>query len=101
MRTNRKVAQVGCDCRRVFGRITARDEDGRIIWRQRLEHGDRVWLREQLSGWPEGTPVILEGTLGWRWLSDEMLAAGRQPVSDRWHCGGRVAGREGLPLAAR
>ena len=79
MKTNRKVAQVGCDCHRLFSRITARDEDGRIIWRQRLEHGDRVALREQLSGWPKGTPVILEGTFGWGWLSDEMLAAGLDP----------------------
>ena len=79
MKTNRKVAQVGCDCHRLFSRVTARDEDGRIIWRQRLEHGDRVALREQLSGWPKGTPVILEGTFGWGWLSDEMLAAGLDP----------------------
>lgn len=79
MRTNRKVAQVGCDCHRVFSRITARDEDGRIIWRQRLEHGDRVKLRKQLSGWPKGTPVILEATFGWGWLSDEILAAGLDP----------------------
>ena len=79
MRTNRKVAQVGCDCHRMFSRITARDEVGRIIWRQRLDHGDRVRLRKQLSDWPAGTPVILEGTFGWGWLSDEMLAAGLDP----------------------
>ena len=79
MRTNRKVAQVGCDCHRLFSRITARDEDNRIIWRQRLEHGDRVRLRKQLSDWPKGTPVILEGTFGWGWLSDELVAAGLDP----------------------
>ena len=79
MRTNQKVAQVGCDCHRMFSRITARDDDGRIIRRQRLEHGDRVKLREQLSGWPKGTPVILEGTFGWGWMSDELLAAGLDP----------------------
>ena len=76
MRKNQKVAQVGCDCHRMFSRITARDDDGRIICRQRLEHGDRVKLREQLSGWPKGTPVILEGTFGWGWMGDELLAAG-------------------------
>jgi hypothetical protein len=26
----------------LFSRITARDDDGRIVWRQRVEHGDRV-----------------------------------------------------------
>ncbi len=79
MKTKRKVAQVGCDCHRKFSRITARDEEGRIVWRQRLEHADRVKLREQLGGWPKRTPVILEGTFGWGWLSDEMLAAGLDP----------------------
>jgi len=63
----------------MFSRITARDENGGVVWRQRLEHGDRVTLREQLRSWPEGTPVILEGTFGWGWLSDEMVAAGLDP----------------------
>lgn len=72
MRTNRTVVQAGCDCQRMFGRITARDEGGRIVWRQRFEHGDRVTLRKQLRGWPEGTPVVLEATFGWRWLSDKL-----------------------------
>lgn len=79
MRTKRNVAQVGCDCHRMFSRITARDDDSRIIWRQRLEHGNRIKLREQLGSWPKGTPVILEGTFGWGWLSDEMLAADLDP----------------------
>lgn len=79
MKTKRKVAQVGCDCHRKFSRITARDKEGRIVWRQRLEHADRVKLREQLGGWPKGTPVILEGTFGWGWLSDEMLTADLDP----------------------
>ena len=79
MQTKRKVAQVGCDCHRLFSKITARDEDGRIIWRQRLDHSDRDGLRKQLYDWPEGTPVILEGTFGWGWLSDEFVAAGLDP----------------------
>jgi len=63
----------------MFSRITARDQDGGVIWRQRLEHGDRVKLHEQLSAWPKGTPVIMEATFGWGWLSDELLAAGLDP----------------------
>ncbi len=49
MKTNRNVAQVGCDGHRLFSRITARDADGRIIWRQRLEHENRVRLRRQFG----------------------------------------------------
>jgi transposase len=36
-------------------------------------------MREQLGSWPKGTPVILEGTFGWGWLSDELGAAGLDP----------------------
>ncbi len=79
MRAKRKVAQVGCDSHRTFSRITARDDDVHIAWRQRLDHRDRDKLREQLRSWPKGTPVILEGTFGWGWLSDEMRAAGLDP----------------------
>ena len=69
MKTKRRIAQVGCDCHREFSRITARDDQGHIVWRQRLEHADRLELREQLGRWPKGTPVILEGTFGWGWFS--------------------------------
>lgn len=79
MSTKRTVAQVGCDCHRLFSRITARDEDGRIIWRQRLEHGNLAKLRKQLRDWPAGTPVIMEGTFGWGWLCNEMMAADLDP----------------------
>lgn len=79
MKTKRKVAQVGCDCHRLFSRITARDEDGGMIWRQRLAHDNLALLRKPLSDWPAGTPVVMEGTFGWGWLCDEMLAAGLDP----------------------
>ena len=60
-------------------RVTARDAQGEIAWRQRLEHGDRRQLREQLQTWPTGVPVVLEGTFGWGWLSDELADAGLDP----------------------
>ncbi len=79
MKPTNRILQIGCDCHRKFSKITARDGDGQIVWRQRLEHSDRDVLRKQLSSWPEKTPVILEGTFGWGWLSDEMVAAGLNP----------------------
>ena len=72
MKTSRKAARLGCDGHRLVSRITACDKDGRIVWRQRLEHGNRVRLLERLRARPAGTPVILEGTLGWGRLSDKM-----------------------------
>lgn len=73
------VAQIGLDCHRTFSQVTAREANGKIAWRERLNHRDRVRMRERLRAWPVGTPVILEGTFGWGWMSDELVAAGQDP----------------------
>lgn len=78
MGTQTKVSQMGLDCHRNFSRITARDERGKVVWRGRLEHADRPRLREQLREWPK-VPVVLEGTFGWGWMSDELSDAGQEP----------------------
>jgi transposase len=77
MKTN--VAQVGLDVHKTFSRLTERDALGKIIGRGRLDHKDRTRLRERIGQWPKGTPVVLESTFGWGWLSDELLAAGLNP----------------------
>jgi transposase len=85
------------DCHRNFSIASARDGSQRVVWRRRLNHADRNEFRKELGSWPKGTPVILEGTFGWGWISDEALQAGLEPHL----CSGRkVAGwREarGLP----
>lgn len=78
MRTDSKVTQIGLDCHRKFSNATARSLEGKVAWRQKLEHKDRTRLREVLREWPH-VPVILEGTFGWGWLSDELEAAGLLP----------------------
>lgn len=79
MRTELKVVQVGLDNHKNFSRLTGRDGNGRIVLRQRLEHKDRNVLRENLSLLPAGTPVVLEGTFGWGWMSDELKGCGLDP----------------------
>lgn len=79
MRMNEKVAYVGFDCHKNFSRMTARDADRNILFRQRLEHADRPALRQELSRLPPGTPAILEGTFGWGWFSDELSACALDP----------------------
>ena len=74
-----KLACVGLDCHRNFSLASARDESGRIAWRKRLGHVDRHAVKKELSTWPEGVPVILEGTFGWGWMSDELRAAKLDP----------------------
>lgn len=73
------VSQIGMDAHRRFSMVTARDAEGRILWRERLRHEDRTRLREALAAWPKGVPVVLEATFGWGWLSDEVAAAGLEP----------------------
>jgi transposase len=69
---------MGLDCHKNFSQVTARDDQGSIAWRARLDHGDRPALRERLRSWPK-VPVILECTFGWGWMSDELMAAGQAP----------------------
>jgi len=77
------------DIHRKFSRVTARDCEGEVVWRRRVEHGDRSRMRAELACWPAGTPVVLEGTFGWGWMSDELAAAGLDP---RLASSGKVAG---------
>lgn len=79
MKSNSKVTQIGLDCHRKFSNATARNAEGKVVWRQRLDHRDREVLRERLREWPEETPVILEATFGWGWISDELRACSLDP----------------------
>ena len=79
MGTTSNVARIGMDIHRTFSKVTARDAQQRIVWRQRLEHRDRAELRAALAEWPGGTPVVLEGSFGWSWLVDELAQAELQP----------------------
>jgi transposase len=73
------VSCIGLDAHRKFSQVSVRGRDGKIMWRARLEHSDRTKLRQQLSRWPQGAPVVLEGSFGWGWLADELAAAGLEP----------------------
>jgi transposase len=97
MRTQSKVTQIGLDVHRNFSLASLRDGSSKVIARERLEHADRNLLRKRISSWPPATPVILEGTFGWGWICDELLALNMDPhlASSR-----KVSGwREHLGLA--
>jgi len=76
---NASVRQIGWDCHRKFSQIALRNAEGRIVERRRVEHADRGGMRKLLRSWPRGTPVTLEGTFGWAWVSDELAEAGLEP----------------------
>ena len=73
-----KVACAGADVHYKISQVTMRDASGRVVRRERLEHEDWRQLRDRLSRWPRGIPMVMEASFGWGWLSDEMVAAGLQ-----------------------
>jgi transposase len=66
----------GMDVHHKFSNVTFRNSAGKIVRRERLGHVGRAQLRERIRRWPRGTPVVLEASFGWGWLSDLMAEAG-------------------------
>jgi transposase len=67
------------DCHRTFSRLTARDKDNQVVFRERLEHEDRGRMRARFGRLPKGTAIIIEGTFGWGWMADEIQESGHDP----------------------
>jgi transposase len=101
MGMDKRIAQVGLDVHRIFSLASLRDASGNVIARERLQHADRVELRKRIGHWPAGTPVVLEATFGWGWISDELLAMNMDPhlASSRKVAGWR--GARGLAKSNR
>jgi transposase len=74
------VAGGGVDVHYKSSEVTMRDSQCRVVRREHLEHRDRAALREKLSHWPKGVPIVMEASFGWGWLADVMKEAGLQPV---------------------
>lgn len=74
------VAYGGMDVHRKFSSVTLRDAEGRVVARERLDHEDRQKMRQHLRRWPAGTPLVMEASFGWPWVSDEVEAAGHAPM---------------------
>ena len=73
------VTQVGLDVHRKFSMASLQDASGKVVARERLEHDDLAKLDQRIACWPAGTPVILESTFGWGWMSDRLLANRMDP----------------------
>jgi transposase len=79
MQTNVTVASGGMDVHYKFSTVTFLDAESNLVRRERLDHPDREKLRERLSRWPKGVPIVLEASFGWGWISDLMEEVGLEP----------------------
>ena len=69
----------GMDVHYKFSNVTFRDQNGRVVRRERLMHAERGKLQQRLSRWPGGIPIVLEASFGWGWLSDLLSEMGLEP----------------------
>ena len=70
----------GMDVHSKFTTVTMRDDQGKVVRRERLDHRDRVKLRAVLSHWPPEAPMVMEASFGWGWLADLMKELGLNPA---------------------
>jgi transposase len=73
-----RVAYGGVDVHYKSSTVTLTDRAGTVVSRERLDHTDREALRRQVSRWPPGTPIVMEASFGWGWLSDLLEERGLQ-----------------------
>ena len=74
-----KVYHVGVDLHKEFSQVTAMDDHGKILSKRRLEN-DADTLEEYFSKVPKGSPVVMEATRNWYWMSDFVEEMGLKPI---------------------
>ena len=70
------VKSIGMDVHYKSSEVCMTDGEQNVVRRERLDHADRKRLREKVSRWPKGVPVVMESSYGWGWLSEELTACG-------------------------
>jgi len=69
---------VGIDIHRKFSQVCLMDDKGVILVEKRFEHADPQRITDFFEGIPAGTPVVMEATCGWMWLSDLLERQGME-----------------------
>ena len=70
------IVCAGVDVHYKTSTVSFLDSSAKAVRHETLDHRDREHLRKRLRQWPKGLMVVMEGSFGWGWLSDEMAAAG-------------------------
>jgi len=70
---------IGLDLHKNFSQVTGMDDEGNILDRRRLENDPEVSSR-YFSRIPKGSPVVIEATRNWYWMSDLVEEMGLRPI---------------------
>jgi transposase len=71
----RKVYHIGVDLHKKFSQIAVIDRDGEVLDNRRVPN-DMALVSEHLSAFPKETPVTVEATIGYEWMSDLLSESG-------------------------
>jgi len=69
---------VGIDIHGKCSQVCVMDEAGQVVDKTRLDHGDPRGITDFFERVPAGTPVVMEATCGWMWLSDHLELLGME-----------------------
>ncbi|MCM8777593.1 MAG: IS110 family transposase [Candidatus Omnitrophica bacterium] len=65
-----KLYHIGVDLHRKNLQVAVLNKEGDLLDMRKLGTNDKEVLKEYFSSFPEETPVVIESTTGWEWLSD-------------------------------
>lgn len=66
---------VGVDLHKKFSQVAVLNEEGDVLDNRRINN-DSPLLAEHFSSFPKATPVTLEATIGYEWMSDLLVGQG-------------------------
>ncbi len=74
------VASSGMDVHYKFSNVTFRNLDGQVVARGKLDHKDQEKLKQRLSQWLAGLPVVMEALFAWAMAAS---ASRNRPPSEK------------------
>ena len=73
------VAVLPLDIHKRFSMATPMSQDGEVLKKVRLEHGDRAGMEALLVELAQGADVVMEATFNWPWIADLVQEVGLSP----------------------
>ena len=75
----KSVAVIPMDIHKKFSKAVVMDDEAGIIEEERVGHKDHQEMQEFFGQFEAGTPVVMEATFNWPWISDLAEEMGLEP----------------------